>query len=142
MRFRLGLVFSLAALGACAPEIGDSCTTSIDCSINGDRICDDTVTDGYCTIIGCDPDTCPDRARCVEWRGAVDRTAVRYCMARCVVDDDCRENYRCLNPIRDREMFPVDEDIVDEAGLPVPLARVVDLSEGFAEARFCIHVGE
>ena len=63
----LALSLSLPLLGACAAEIGDSCETNIECSANGDRICDTAQTEGYCTIQGCDPDSCPEEASCVAF---------------------------------------------------------------------------
>jgi len=51
----------------CGKEIGDSCVLPSDCSPNGDRQCDNTSKDGYCTIQGCDFDTCPDEAVCVRF---------------------------------------------------------------------------
>ena len=41
---------ALSLLG-CNPEIGDSCSASLDCSDAGDRVCDGTLPGGYCTII-------------------------------------------------------------------------------------------
>jgi hypothetical protein len=65
-------IFSLCALlgvalAACGTEIGDSCLTHSDCSPNGDRICDLSQLDGYCTVLGCDYDTCPSEAVCVRF---------------------------------------------------------------------------
>lgn len=98
----VGLVcasFVAAMLGVgCAPEIGDDCTTSADCSVNGDRVCDVSQPSGYCTIQGCDGDTCPDEGVCVEWRGDPERTRETWCMATCSDDGDCREDdgYKCV----------------------------------------------
>lgn len=55
------------ALGACGKEIGDACTFGSDCSPNGDRLCDRSSVEGYCTIQGCDYSTCPDEAACVRF---------------------------------------------------------------------------
>jgi hypothetical protein len=71
MRYRLVLVpcliAVLAVFGACGKEIGDACVLGTDCSQNGDRLCDPSSVDGYCTIQGCDVDTCPDEAVCVRF---------------------------------------------------------------------------
>jgi len=71
MRYRLVLVPCLVAVlavfGACGKEIGDACVLGTDCSPNGDRLCDPSSVDGYCTIQGCDVDTCPDEAVCVRF---------------------------------------------------------------------------
>jgi hypothetical protein len=57
----------VVALAACGKEIGDECIVSSDCSPNGDRQCDTSSKGGYCTIQGCDFDTCPDEAACVRF---------------------------------------------------------------------------
>jgi hypothetical protein len=73
MRYRLVLVpcllAVLAAFGACGKEIGDACVIATDCDPNGVRICDPdpSSVDGYCTIQGCDVDTCPGEAVCVRF---------------------------------------------------------------------------
>jgi hypothetical protein len=71
---RLPLAIALAAcLGAalaaagCGDEIGDSCSNSSDCSADGDRVCDTSSNGGYCTIVGCDFDTCPSESVCVRF---------------------------------------------------------------------------
>ena len=62
------LLVSGALLGSgCESQIGDSCSINVDCSPLGDRICDTTQLEGYCTIPGCDQDTCPDEAICVRF---------------------------------------------------------------------------
>lgn len=60
------LVLGLLAAG-CGKEIGDACIVSSDCSPNGDRQCDVSTKGGYCTIQGCDFDTCPSEAACVRF---------------------------------------------------------------------------
>lgn len=123
---RFSFVFAFAALFVgCAPEIGDSCKSSIDCSVQGDRICDETLPNGYCTVLNCNPDACPNGARCVEWRGGFDRTAIRVCMKRCTGSGGCREGYECIG----------EADIPLENG--VPIARVVDLDLKTDNPRFC-----
>ena len=58
-----GLLAALALAGAsgCAAEIGDSCQTNVECSPNGDRICDTAQAGGYCTVQGCSAGGCPGR---------------------------------------------------------------------------------
>jgi len=66
----IGSLLLLLCWGSgCGKEIGDSCIVSSDCSADGDRVCIDTDTDhgGYCTVAGCDFDTCPDEAVCVRF---------------------------------------------------------------------------
>jgi hypothetical protein len=99
------LVFSLLvgawSLG-CSPEIGDACTSSSKCSAKGDRLCDSTQPDGYCTVFNCEPGGCPDEAICVAFNetscanvarsGRITRT---FCMAGCDDNGDCRDGYYC-----------------------------------------------
>lgn len=119
----LALVLAASALAVgCGKEIGDECVVDSDCSPNGDRTCDITQNPGhYCTIIGCDYDTCPDEAVCVSFYSAgfankpcttqtdcsldevcpleghcVPRSSeVRYCMKSCSSSSDCRDGYEC-----------------------------------------------
>ena len=119
----LGLALVLAA--GCSPAIGDDCETSIDCSVNGDRICDVASPGGYCTVQPCDPGNCPDEAVCVEFLFDPARLSSSWCMASCEGSDDCRteDGYTCVHA----------SQMVDEA--LEPLARVLDASgDG---ARFC-----
>jgi hypothetical protein len=59
----------LATLAGCGKEIGDSCQLATDCDPDGSRYCliDTENENGYCTIMGCDYNTCPDEAECVEF---------------------------------------------------------------------------
>ncbi len=68
MRSVVLLLVLLAAVG-CGKEIGDACIVSSDCATDGTRICDiaSSEPDGYCTIMGCDYDTCPSEATCVRF---------------------------------------------------------------------------
>ncbi|MDQ3363854.1 MAG: hypothetical protein M3680_00275 [Myxococcota bacterium] len=65
---RFALVLSLVAVAfGCGNEIGDECVVSSDCSPNGDRLCDSASPAGYCTIQGCDFNTCPEESACVRF---------------------------------------------------------------------------
>lgn len=61
------LAACVVSAAACSSEIGDSCLVGTDCSPNGDRTCDLSQDDGYCTVLGCDYNTCPDEAVCVRF---------------------------------------------------------------------------
>jgi hypothetical protein len=77
MGHRLVVFLLLAvAVGACGKEIGDACVLASDCSPNGDRPCDTASLGGYCTIQGCDYNTCPDEAVCVRFFTASFASAV------------------------------------------------------------------
>ncbi len=88
------LAVSALSIG-CGSEIGDSCSTSSDCSPDGDRICDVSSLDGYCTIQGCDYDSCPGEATCVRFfTGTFDN---RVCdpLAEDVSQDKCGPDEVC-----------------------------------------------
>ncbi|MEZ4324524.1 MAG: hypothetical protein R3B40_04845 [Polyangiales bacterium] len=124
----VGMVAGLWLAG-CSPEIGDKCSISTDCSFNGDRICDTAQPGGYCTVQGCDPDSCPNGAVCVEWRFEPSRTTATYCMERC--RSSCgRRGYECV----------ADDDprLESNGG---PLARVTDLGSR-RDAKFCAAVSD
>jgi hypothetical protein len=104
------------ALG-CKPDIGDKCTTSTDCSIAGERLCDLTQPGGYCTIFNCEPNLCPEKSVCVafgERTCSVQAVTLRFrrtfCMATCKKDSDCRngDNYHCIDITNDSSRRVVD----------------------------------
>ena len=127
---RYVMVLALLVAG-CGDEIGDECIVGSDCSPNGDRSCDTSSRGGYCTIQGCDYNTCPDEAACIRFFTGrfenrccgpecaapvtctldelcsldgycVPRSSeVRYCMRTCDGNDDCRDGYEC----RDLELM-------------------------------------
>lgn len=106
---------------ACGDEIGDSCTTNVDCSQDGTRDCDLSQPGGYCTITGCDERLCPSEAVCIrifpydspgtacasdaECSSSelclpdgfcVPRASERrYCEKKCGSNGDCRGGYVC-----------------------------------------------
>jgi hypothetical protein len=132
MKFPSRLVFSvvvalaLPAVAACGHKIGDSCSFASDCSPEGDRICDSSSPDGYCTIPGCDVGTCPQDSVCIQFFPVLnlDKTCagpqdcsideictvggkcaqrsseVRFCMALCGGEGDCRDGYECRDQPR------------------------------------------
>jgi uncharacterized membrane protein YgcG len=118
---RAWLLLLAPLLVGCQPDIGDECSTALDCSTIGDRLCDSSQPDGYCTIFNCEPDTCPDEAACVAFNQELDpacgyvddgrygRFARTFCMYVCEDDDDCRSGYQCVRP-SDRRASVVDKD--------------------------------
>jgi hypothetical protein len=106
---------------ACGKEIGDPCTTNVDCAEDGTRDCDLSQPGGYCTINGCDERSCPSEAVCIrifpyDSPGApcasdaacssselclpdgfcVPRASERrYCEKKCGSNGDCRGGYVC-----------------------------------------------
>src|SRR3990167_4794669 len=99
---RLALLFAVLALVGsalgCKPEDGDSCKVSTDCSITGNRLCDTSMPDGYCTVFNCEAGSCPSEAICVEFHGTAERFARRFCVRGCEGGDDCRGGYACVDP--------------------------------------------
>lgn len=120
MRSVLVLTVGLLA-AACGDEIGDECIVSSDCDPDGTRICDTEQPGGYCTIQGCDWNTCPEESICVRFfTGGFENkpcqaqsectldelcsleglcvprsSESRFCMRSCESNDDCRDGYEC-----------------------------------------------
>lgn len=124
--WRSSLLALALALGACAPKIGDACTTSSDCSTAGDRLCDPTEPGGYCTIFNCEPDSCPSDSVCIAFQAKpslasacadpqeASRFRRTFCMARCSSNGDCRSGYECA-----------DLNDADHPGAPNPWGAIV-----------------
>lgn len=128
------LVVVLAAIvSGCQPKIGDSCVLDQDCTAETARLCDTTQPYGYCTMVDCDPTTCPEEeAICVSFNnvrstvGACNTPVVpspyrrNFCMKFCEDDSDCRDDYQCIE-VNDGNIFGaavIQEE--PENGDPVP----------------------
>jgi hypothetical protein len=61
------LVAAAVSVVGCGHNVGDDCHTNVDCSPAGDRFCDTSAPGGYCTVDGCDVNTCPDEAVCIRF---------------------------------------------------------------------------
>jgi len=115
----LALALALFAAG-CTPKIGDSCVMSTDCSTQGNRQCDTSMPGGYCTIVNCGPNGCPDYAACYLFHPSVQgcsyndrvtsRTSQSFCMAGCKSNGDCRAGYEC----KDARQPPWNADLLDD----------------------------
>jgi hypothetical protein len=103
----------LAVLGAlvllgCTPSVGDSCQLSTDCGSTGQLVCDTSQYGGYCTVVDCLANACPDNAGCINFYPSVpgcgyddrlpSRLAQSFCMATCSSNSDCRAEYVCASP--------------------------------------------
>jgi hypothetical protein len=66
LRFAVSLVLLALLAPACGKEIGDSCSTNVDCAQDGTRDCDLSQPGGYCTVNGCDEKSCPSEAVCIR----------------------------------------------------------------------------
>ncbi len=102
----------MAMASGCSPRIGDGCSNPGNCSINGDRACDIAQPGGYCTVIDCLPDRCPDNAVCVRFNPQPARRATVACMRACSGDGDCRSEYQCLS-IEDLAATGLEAEITD-----------------------------
>jgi hypothetical protein len=111
------LLVALGGAAACQPRTGDKCRTSTDCSSRGDRVCDTSQPEGYCTVFNCLGGGCADKGggACVaidvrvpgcayDDRRSPARTARSLCLATCEDDADCRRDevygyeYECVLP--------------------------------------------
>jgi hypothetical protein len=109
-RFALAMLVAIASIGlGCKPQIGDSCKLSTDCSVTGDRLCDTSMPDGYCTIFSCEPNSCPDNAVCVQFHPSSPRLSRTFCVAGCDKGSDCRTGYQCIAPAS-RDSVIIDQD--------------------------------
>ncbi len=82
------------ALAACTAKVGDDCASNTDCGRT--LVCDLAQPEGYCTLLGCRTNECPDEGVCVHF---ADGTAA--CMFRCKDDSDCRDGYTCVSNFGD-----------------------------------------
>jgi len=131
---RSATVFVLFVLlaPACGKEIGDSCSTNVDCNQDGTRDCDLSQPGGYCTVNGCDEKSCPSEAVCVRifpYEVSVSRPA-------CQLDSDCRAGVGLCQHPDDICGCTQDSDCTAD-GLCVP-----DVNHGYcvprtSERRYC-----
>lgn len=63
---------ALLWLAGCGHNIGDSCKSNVDCSPLGDRFCDISALNGYCTIENCGAGSCPGDSVCIRFFTPVD----------------------------------------------------------------------
>ena len=121
LRSALFATLLVALVSGCGSQIGDSCTTNVDCAQDGTRDCDLSAPGGYCTMEGCDEQFCPSEAVCIrvfpyEAPGAPCSTDAicdgdslclpdgfcvpraserRFCERTCGNNGDCRSGYVC-----------------------------------------------
>ncbi|HEX4455458.1 MAG TPA: hypothetical protein VH143_31580 [Kofleriaceae bacterium] len=97
------VLVALASVAAgCGYQIGESCIVDTDCSADGSRVCDETEPSGYCTIIGCDYNTCPENSECVRfYTGSFANEPCDYQMEdnganACSYDEECSLAGQCV----------------------------------------------
>ncbi len=129
MRGSVLIIAVIAVFTGCGPEIGDECSESLDCAIDGTRICDSTQPDGYCLIPGCRADECPEEAICVRF--GLDEQARTFCMRHCETTGDCRSGYECFLPVPD----PVDGEEGDPLSVPTEIIDDAPQSDSFCAIR-------
>jgi hypothetical protein len=128
----------LVFLLGCQPSIGDHCVQSTDCSATGDRLCDTSQPNGYCTIFDCRPNLCPGGSGCVatnpnvfgcpyDDRHAPSRLSRQLCLKTCNSDSDCRqgEGYACITP-EQYGILVLDDDQTEKVCLPATSYSVGD----------------
>jgi len=117
----------------CKPKVGEDCVTSVDCSLSGDRLCDDTLPGGYCTVFNCEPNGCPEESVCVAFSEGTCSTAsvsIRFrrtfCMRSCEEESDCRGgSYQCIDVSRDSSRQVVDRNPSSQRICAVPSSRPI-----------------
>lgn len=95
LRLFLCFLFALA-LSACGKKIGIKCTQNIDCDPLGTRFCDVSSPGGYCTIEGCEEDTCPDESVCVRFYTQDRSQACTFLPELPNSQSDCGPDERCV----------------------------------------------
>lgn len=149
------LAIAAFVLAGCTPGIGDRCTLSTDCSVQGNRLCDTSQPNGYCTLTPCTANSCPDNAACVEIGASVpgcayddyaapSRVGTSMCLKTCNSDSDCRQSdgYSCASPSGPGSSNVIldtnqSEHVCLIASPPASLADGGGSSPGFVDAQVC-----
>ncbi|MFT3925620.1 MAG: hypothetical protein QM778_23975 [Myxococcales bacterium] len=120
----------LAAAG-CAPKLGDGCKRTQECSVNGDRTCDQSQPGGYCTIPNCSGGSCPDDGVCVRFQPDEPRLSQSWCMASCDNTRDCdRDRYVCRTAAQLNQQST--EDVTGQT------PKVADVLDDNESRKFCV----
>jgi len=89
---RVLLAILITSAAACGRDIGDDCTTNVDCAQDGTRDCDQSQPGGYCTVNGCDEKSCPSEAVCIR----VFPYEFKMSDNACAADTDCTSDQLCV----------------------------------------------
>src|SRR4051812_14315227 len=100
MRHLTVLLVLAAISAACGHKVGDACTVSADCapSDTSIRVCDQANSPGgYCTVVGCDYNTCPSESICARFYPGLDVDEAKPCARPidCATDEVCTVGGRC-----------------------------------------------
>jgi hypothetical protein len=100
---------ALLLIAGCGHNIGDPCTTNVDCNPQGDRFCDTASLNGYCTQENCDYESCPGDSVCVRFFSPLEDEVCDPSVApsaplcsideRCVCDDSANGKCTTQAPI-------------------------------------------
>ena len=142
-----------SVLAGCTPGIGDKCTLSTDCSVTGTLVCDTSQPGGYCTVLNCTDDSCPNSAVCVMFQSTVpgcayddyqspSRTGRSFCMEHCSQDSDCRQSdgYICGDPTG-TPWYAAVLDNNQSQGVCLVAPGLLNMSEPQGDAAVCQSVG-
>ena len=94
LRHLLVLTLTLSTGAACAPLVGDTCATDVECDTQNGESCDLSVPNGYCTLFDCRPGDCGEESICITFP---DQTSA--CMLYCDDSSGCREDHVCRTDI-------------------------------------------
>ena len=129
-------LFFMLALSACGHFIGDGCNSNVDCSPAGDRFCDLSQVGGYCTVEGCDVNTCPDQEPCVRFFTVIRTEPCTY---------DPATPGRCNPTMPGAQCCRVDERCVPDAPITAtpdggtPMLQPGHCAPESTERRWCVH---
>ncbi len=90
----IALLHALLMSAGCAPLVGDTCATDVECDTQNGESCDLSVPNGYCTLLGCNPGDCGEESVCILFE---DETSA--CMLYCDDASGCREEHVCRTDI-------------------------------------------
>ena len=80
---------ALLLIAGCGHNIGDPCTTNVDCQPDGTRFCDTASLNGYCTQENCDYDSCPGDSVCVRFFTPLEDEPCNPVAPECSIDERC-----------------------------------------------------
>lgn len=96
---------------------GGACEEHSDCG--GSLACLTFVPGGYCALVGCDAESCPDGTECVTYNGNA------TCLAQCTITEDCFVGGATL-----RKCAPLLDTKLEVAQVCIPSVDGSDVGEG------------